>query len=132
MARSIAALTILVHNYDEAIKFFTEAMRFILLEDTTLEEGKRWVRVAPEGSNGMALLLAKAVTPEQKAQIGNQAGGRVFLFLNTDNFWDDYKHMQSHGVVFNEEPREETYGLVVVLKDLYGNKWDLIQPNEHR
>lgn len=130
MAQSIAALTMLVHDYDEAIKFYTEALHFTLLEDTTLEEGKRWVRVAPKGSNGMALLLAKAATPEQEAYIGNQAGDRVFLFLNTDNFWNDHKHMQSHGVVFTEKPREETYGLVVAFQDLYGNKWDLIQPNK--
>ena len=132
MARSITSITFLVRDYNEAINFFTRALRFSLLEDTPLSDGKRWVRVAPQPDNCPNLLLAKAATPEQEIYIGNQTGGRVFLFLNTDNFWDDYKHMQSQGIVFYEEPREESYGLVVVFRDLYGNKWDLIQPNEQR
>jgi catechol 2,3-dioxygenase-like lactoylglutathione lyase family enzyme len=128
MAHSIAALTLVVHDYDEAIAFFTGALRFTLLEDTPLGSGKRWVRVAPASSGGTALLLAKAATPEQSSHVGNQTGGRVFLFLHTTDFWDDYHHMQAHGVQFTEQPRQEAYGLVVVFLDLYGNKWDLVQP----
>jgi catechol 2,3-dioxygenase-like lactoylglutathione lyase family enzyme len=128
MAHSIAALTLVVHDYDEAIAFFTGALRFTLLEDTPLGSGKRWVRVAPANSGGTALLLAKAATPEQSSHVGNQTGGRVFLFLHTTDFWDDYHHMQAHGVQFTEQPRQEAYGLVVVFLDLYGNKWDLVQP----
>ncbi len=128
MAQSITALSLLVRDYDEAIAFFTGALRFNLLEDTPLGGGKRWVRVAPAGERGAALLLAQASTPEQQQAIGNQSGGRVFLFLHTADFWDDYRHMQAHGVRFTEEPRREPYGLVVVFLDLYGNKWDMIQP----
>lgn len=131
MAGSITALTLVVRNYDEAIEFYTRALRFTLLEDTPLGDGKRWVRVAPgAGSSGAALLLAEAATPEQTAHIGNQTGGRVFLFLHTRDFWDDYRHMQTAGVQFLEQPRHEPFGLVVVFQDLYGNKWDLIQPAE--
>jgi catechol 2,3-dioxygenase-like lactoylglutathione lyase family enzyme len=126
---SIVALTLVVREYDEAIAFFTDALRFSLLEDTPLGDGKRWVRVAPADSGGTALLLAKATTPEQLSHVGNQTGGRVFLFLHTHNFWDDYNHMRSRGVQFTEQPRQEPYGLVVVFLDLYGNKWDLVQPN---
>lgn len=129
MQCSIAMVTFLVRDYDEAIAFFTGALRFDLLEDTPLGEGKRWVRVAPHGSAGAALLLAEASSVEQRARIGNQAGGRVFLFLNTDDFWRDYEHMQAHAVRFAEAPRREPYGMVVVFYDLYGNMWDLIQPN---
>lgn len=128
MPDSITSLALLVDEYDEAIAFFTEVLRFELLEDTPQGDGKRWVRVAPPGS-GAALLLAKAATPEQQVHIGNQTGGRVFLFLHTRDFWDDYNHMKARGVEFTEEPREEPYGTVVVFLDLYGNKWDLIQPN---
>lgn len=128
MTKSITSLAFLVRDYDEAITFFTQSLRFTLLEDTPQGAGKRWVRVAPPGSNGAALLLAQAATPEQQACIGNQTGGRVFLFLHTDDFWDDYRHMQAHGVRFAEEPRSEPFGQVVVFLDLYGNKWDLIQP----
>lgn len=128
MNRSIASLTLVVRDYDEAIAFFTDALRFALLEDTPLGGGKRWVRVAPAESAAMTLLLAKAVTPEQLAAVGNQTGGRVFLFLHTDDFEDDYQHMLSRGVRFIEEPRNEPYGRVVVFLDLYGNKWDLLQP----
>lgn len=132
MSRSIALLTFVVRDYDEAISFFIDALRFTLVEDTPLGEGKRWVVVAPPASQGASLLLAKAATAEQVAHIGNQTGGRVFLFLHTSDFWDDYQHMQSRGVRFAEEPREEPYGQVVVFFDLYGNKWDLVQPkNAH-
>jgi catechol 2,3-dioxygenase-like lactoylglutathione lyase family enzyme len=120
-------MTLVVRDYDEAIDFFTQALRFTLIEDVPLGEGKRWVRVAPVGSTGASLLLAKAATPEQVEHIGNQTGGRVFLFLETDDFQDDYARMQAHGVRFAEQPRRESYGLVVVFLDLYGNKWDLIQ-----
>lgn len=129
MARSIASLTLVVRDYDEAIAFFTDALRFTLVEDTPLVGGKRWVLVAPAESGGTALVLAKAATPEQLDQVGNQAGGRVFLFLHTSDFWDDYNYMKSRGVRFTEQPRHEPYGLVVVFLDLYGNQWDLVQPN---
>ena len=127
MSHSITSLALLVQDYDEAIAFFTTALRFELLEDTPLGNDKRWVRVAPPGSTGCALLLAKAATPEQLARVGDQTGGRVFLFLETLDFWDDYNHMLAHGVRFTEQPRQEAYGTVVVFLDLYGNKWDLIQ-----
>jgi catechol 2,3-dioxygenase-like lactoylglutathione lyase family enzyme len=130
MPQSIALLTFLVRNYDEAISFFTDALRFSVVEDKLLDEGKRWVVVAPPASPGAALLLAEAATAEQLAHVGNQAGGRVFLFLHTSDFWNDYSHMQSLGVRFAEEPRKEPYGLVVVFYDLYGNKWDLMQPTD--
>jgi len=127
MAHSIASLTLVVRDYDEAIAFFTDALRFTLVEDTPLGGGKRWVVVGPAASTGASLLLAKAATPEQLSRVGDQTGGRVFLFLHTDDFWDDYNHMQSRGVQFIEQPRREPYGLVVVFRDLYGNKWDLVQ-----
>ncbi|MGQ0602249.1 MAG: VOC family protein [Anaerolineales bacterium] len=127
MTRSIASLTLVVRDYDEAIVFFTGALRFKLLEDTPLGDGKRWVRVAPSDSVGAALLLAKAATPEQTNHVGDQTGGRVFLFLETTDFWGDYNHMLAHGVQFAEQPRHESYGWVVVFSDLYGNKWDLLQ-----
>ena len=130
VTRSIALLTLLVRDYDEAISFFTDALRFTVVEDRPLSPAKRWVVVAPAASQGASLLLAKAATPEQLAQVGNQSAGRVFLFLHTSDFWNDYHHMQSRGVQFAEEPRQEPYGLVVVFFDLYGNKWDLVQPND--
>ncbi len=128
MPSSLASISLIVREYDEAIAFFTDALRFRLVEDTPLANGKRWVRVAPAGG-GAALLLARAVTPEQLAAVGNQAGGRVFLFLHTDDFAADYQHMQSRGVRFAGQPRNEPYGRVVVFLDLYGNRWDLIQPS---
>jgi len=128
MTRHIPQVALLVRDYDEAIRFFTQALCFVVLEDTPLAGGKRWVRVAPSGAAGMALLLAKAATPEQERAIGNQSGGRVFMFLRTDDFHADYEHMKSHGIRFTEEPRRELYGNVVVFLDLYGNKWDLIGP----
>jgi len=125
--QQIAQLTIVVRDYDEAIEFYTEKLGFRLLEDTKTSETKRWVRVVPPGST-CALLLAKAATPEQESSIGNQSGGRVFLFLHIDDFDQYYTRLQSHGIVFEGEPREEEYGKVVVFADLYGNKWDLVEP----
>ena len=131
VTQSIALITLLVRDYDEAISFFTHALRFELIEDTAVTADKRWVVVAPPDSGnaagGASLLLAKAATPEQEARIGDQTGGRVFMFLHTQNFWADYRHMLEHGVKFAEEPREETYGHVVVFFDICGNKWDLLE-----
>jgi len=125
--RELSSIALLVHDYDEAIRFFTRALRFQLLEDERRPGAKRWVRVAP-AAGGAALLLAKAATPEQERAVGNQSGGRVFMFLRTDDFGTDYEHMKAHGVRFTESPRREHYGTVVVFLDLYGNKWDLIGP----
>ncbi len=127
MKQRFAQLTFLVRDYDEAIAWFTRVLRFELREDTPRGAGKRWVRVEPPGG-GPGLLLAKAVTPGQEAAVGRQAGGRVFLFLHTDDFRRDHAEMTARGVQFTETPREETYGMVAVFLDLYGNKWDLIQP----
>jgi catechol 2,3-dioxygenase-like lactoylglutathione lyase family enzyme len=123
---SIATVALLVRDYDEALSYFTKVFRFQVVEDLVLTREKRWLVVAPSGSMGARLLLAKASTPEQLAHIGDQTGGRVFLFLETEDFWETYAHLKSHGVTFIEEPRQESYGTVVVLLDLYGNKWDLI------
>lgn len=128
MKQNIAALALVVRDYDEAIAFFTQSLGFSLLEDSPRENGKRWVRVAPPNSAGPSLLLAKAATPEQSASIGNQTGGRVFLFLHTDNFARDHAAYTARGVRFLESPRLEPYGTVAVFADLYGNKWDLIEP----
>lgn len=125
-------MTVLVRDYDEALAFYTKALGFRVIEDSALGDGKRWVLVGPPGSVGTSLLLAKAITPEQAGSVGNQTGGRVFLFLQTDDFWRDYRSMKSKGVTFREEPREEPYGTVVVFEDLYGNKWDLVQRVEER
>lgn len=125
--RQLASVALLVRDYDEAIRFFTQALRFRLLEDEDRGGGKRWVRVSPS-ADGAALLLARAATPDQERAIGNQSGGRVFMFLHTDDFAADFAHMKSHGVRFTESPRHESYGTVVVFLDLYGNKWDLIGP----
>ncbi len=127
MTRSINTVALLVRAYDDAIAFFTVAMRFTLLEDTDLGHGKRWVRVAPAGSPGAVLLLAQAATPEQAAVVGRQGGGRVMWFLETGDFAADHAHMLAHGVHFREAPRHELYGTVAVFEDLYGNPWDLIQ-----
>ena len=129
MPQTLGHVTFLVRNYDEAVAFFTNALGFQLIEDTPQDEGKRWVLVAPPGSNGSSLLLAQASTPEQTARIGNQTGGRVFLFLHTDDFWRDFRRMSSWNVKFLETPREESYGTVAVFEDLYGNKWDLLMPS---
>ncbi len=130
MSQSIPYVSLLVRNYDEAIRFFVDALQFELKEDTALGGGKRWVVVAPrqsQGRQGAGLLLAQASGAEQMARIGDQTGGRVFLFLQTDNFEADYAHMQAHGVHFEEVPRHEAYGTVAVFRDLCGNKWDLLQ-----
>ncbi len=128
MLQHIAAITLVVADYDEAITFYTAKLGFTLVEDTELSETKRWVRVAPPGAQECHLLLAKAANDEQKKYAGNQTGGRVFLFLHTDNFWRDYKQMKANGVKFVRPPKEEEYGTVAVLEDLYGNLWDLIEP----
>jgi len=128
--QQIGNIAIVVDNYDDAIAFYTQKLQFTLVEDTDLGGGKRWVQVSPPNSNGTNLLLAQATTEEQKQAIGNQTGGRVFLFLQTNDFWRDYNSMKENGVVFTEEPRVEPYGTVVVFQDLYGNKWDLLQLNK--
>jgi catechol 2,3-dioxygenase-like lactoylglutathione lyase family enzyme len=126
--QSIVHVALVVRDYDEAIQFYVEKLRFTLLEDTYQpQQDKRWVLVAPPGSNGTALLLARASTPEQEKFIGNQAGGRVFLFLSTDDFWRDYNRMISLGINFVREPKTESYGTVAVFEDLYGNLWDLLE-----
>ena len=127
--QQIGSVTIVVENYDDAIEFYTQKLQFTLVEDTDLGGGKRWVLVSPPNSNGTKLLLAQAISDEQRKVIGNQTGGRVFLFLHTNDFWRDYEILKSNGVVFNEKPRVEEYGTVVVFQDLYGNKWDLLQLN---
>lgn len=127
MKQRIGALALLVPNYDQAITYYTENLGFELVEDTKLSETKRWVLIAPKGSSETRILLAEADGPDQKNAIGNQSGGRVFLFLNTDNFDRDHAAMQAAGVVFLEEPRTEPYGKVAVFEDLFGNKWDLIE-----
>jgi catechol 2,3-dioxygenase-like lactoylglutathione lyase family enzyme len=127
MGQAIAHVAIVVRDYDEAIAYYTNALGFDLVEDTPLGAGKRWVLVRPPGSDGTCLLLARAASPEQESRIGNQTGGRVFLFLHTDDFWRDYNAMKKRGVKFVQEPREEAYGTVVVFVDLYGNKWDLVE-----
>jgi len=128
MKQHIAHIALVVKDYDEAIKFYTEKLHFTLVEDTALSSTKRWVLIAPKGSNECRLLLAKAANEEQQARVGDQAGGRVFLFLYTDNFRADYEMMVKEGVEFIREPKVETYGTVAVFKDLYGNLWDLIEP----
>ena len=130
MQQSIVNISILVHDYDQAIHYYTQILGFTLLEDTDLGEGKRWVRVSPPGSNGTSLLLAQATTPEQEAHIGNQTGGRVFLFLQTDDFNRDYPILKARGVNFIEEPRHEPFGTVAIFEDLYGNRWDFIEYKE--
>jgi catechol 2,3-dioxygenase-like lactoylglutathione lyase family enzyme len=127
MAQHLAAIALLVRDYDEARDYYVGTLGFDLVEDTAMGEGKRWLVVRPPGAAGTALLLARAVGPEQVARIGDQTGGRVFLFLWTDDFWRDYRAYAARGVAFTETPREEIYGTVVVFADLYGNKWDLIQ-----
>lgn len=126
MNQTLAIISYVVRDYDEAIAFFTNVMQFELFEDTP-QDNKRWVVVRPRGGTGASLLLAKADSPEQIAAVGNQTGGRVFLFLQTDDFQRDFEHMRLHGIEFMEEPRHEVYGIVAVFKDLYGNKWDLLQ-----
>jgi catechol 2,3-dioxygenase-like lactoylglutathione lyase family enzyme len=130
MKQRIAHIALIVDDYDEAIKFYMQKLNFILAEDTVLSKTKRWVLLAPPGSDGTCLLLAKADSEEQKSRIGNQTGRRVFLFLYTDDFWRDHKNMQEQGISFVREPVVETWGTVAVFKDLYGNLWDLIGPKK--
>jgi catechol 2,3-dioxygenase-like lactoylglutathione lyase family enzyme len=129
MKQFLALTSVVVRDYDEAIRFYTEVLGFDLIEDTYLAaQDKRWVVVAPKGSTGARLLLARAVGDEQRSRIGNQTGGRVFLFLYTDDFWRDYRGYREKGVEFVREPKAESYGTVAVFRDLYGNLWDLLQP----
>ena len=122
-------MALVVADYDEAIAFYTQKIGFELIEDTVLSETKRWVLVRPKGNDGACLLLAKAATDDQRSRVGNQTGGRVFLFLQTDDFWNDYNDYRSKGIEFVREPVKEEYGTVAVFKDLYGNLWDLIGRN---
>ncbi|MEM7100469.1 MAG: VOC family protein [Pseudomonadota bacterium] len=129
MAQNIALTALVVEDYDEALAFYVGRLGFELIEDRYVpEQDKRWVVVSPAGSKGGGLLLALAEDREQKTRVGNQTGGRVFLFLHTDNFWRDYEYYQSLGVAFLETPRQEPYGTVAVFEDLYGNRWDLLEP----
>ncbi len=131
MQQSIVHIALVVRDYDEAIQFFCQRLHFTLVEDTYQpEQNKRWVVVAPPGSSGTNLLLARASTPEQEAAIGQQTGGRVFLFLRSDDFWRDYNDMRNNGIKFLREPTTAPYGTVTVFEDLYGNQWDLIGPNQ--
>jgi len=132
MKQSIVHIALVVKDYDEAISFYTQKLGFELIEDTYQpEQDKRWVVVSPPGSAGTTLLLAKASKPEQEPFIGNQTGGRVFLFLNTDDFWRDYQNLKENGINFVRKPAEQEYGIVAVFEDLYGNLWDLLQLNEN-
>lgn len=128
MKQYIAQFALVVKDYDEAIDFYTKKLNFELIEDTKQSEEKRWVVVKPKGATETAILLAKAASQEQESRVGNQTGGRVFLFLYTDNFWRDYNQMQERGIKFIREPKEEVYGTVAVFEDLYGNLWDLLEP----
>jgi len=131
MKQSIVHVTLVVRDYDEAINFYTNKLNFTLIEDTYQpEQDKRWVVVAPPGSTETTLLLARASNSEQETRIGSQTGGRVFLFLNSDDFWRDYNDMVSKGIEFVREPKRESYGTVAVFKDLYGNLWDLVELNK--
>jgi catechol 2,3-dioxygenase-like lactoylglutathione lyase family enzyme len=127
MNQTVGHVALVVREYDEAIAFFTRTLNFKLIEDTRLSEDKRWVLIAPPDSQGTSLLLARAATPEQASRIGDQTGGRVFLFLHTDDFWRDYNEMTARKVKFTRPPSEESYGTVAVFEDLYGNQWDLLQ-----
>jgi len=132
MKQSIVHIALVVKDYDEALDFYIKKLKFVLIEDTYQpEQNKRWVVIAPPGSSGTTILLAKASKPEQESFIGNQTGGRVFLFLNTDDFWRDYKNMIKEEIKFIREPKEADYGIVAVFEDLYGNLWDLLQLNEN-
>jgi catechol 2,3-dioxygenase-like lactoylglutathione lyase family enzyme len=132
MKQSIVHIALVVRDYDEAISFYTQKLDFVVLEDTYQpEQDKRWVVIAPPGSQETSILLAKASTLEQELFIGSQSGGRVFLFLNTDDFWRDYKKMISNGVEFTREPKKADYGTVAVFRDIYGNLWDLVEFSEN-
>jgi catechol 2,3-dioxygenase-like lactoylglutathione lyase family enzyme len=128
MKQSIGCVSLLVRDYGEALAFYSGKLGFAVAEDTDMGDGRRWVVLAPRGSNGTRILLAKAKNAQELAAVGNQGGGRVFLFLNTDDFARDHAEMLRRGVTFNEEPRVEAYGTVAVFEDLYGNKWDLLMP----
>ena len=130
MPQTLSLITVVVDDYDRAIAHYCGALGFALREDTDLGGGKRWVRVAPAGSTETCLLLAQASTDEQRARIGDQTGGRVGFFLQTDDFWRDHARMAAAGIEFMETPREESYATVVVFRDAYGNRWDLLQPKE--
>lgn len=127
MKQTLGHVALVVRDYDEALAFYTQTLNFTVVEDTQMSEEKRWVLIAPPGSRGATLLLARATTPEQASRIGNQTGGRVFLFLHTDDFWRDYNEMVASNVNFIRPPKEEPYGTVAVFEDLYGNLWDLLQ-----
>ena len=130
MKQSIVHIALVVKDYDEAIAFYTQKLNIVLLEDTCQpEQDKRWVVVSPPGSNGANLLLARASNPDQELFVGNQTGGRVFLFLDSDDFWRDYNAMKSRGIRFVREPKKQEYGMVAVFEDLYGNLWDLLELN---
>lgn len=130
MKQALVHIALVVRDYDEAIDFYVNKLKFELVEDSyQAEQDKRWVVVAPPGSKGASILLARASKPEQLDFIGNQAGGRVFLFLNTDDFWRDYRRMVADGIHFVRAPQEQDYGTVAVFEDLYGNLWDLLQLN---
>lgn len=131
MKQRIAHIALVVEDYDKAIEFYTKKLDFTLIEDTKLSEDKRWVMVAPPGAKECSLLLAKASNNEQKKSIGNQTGGRVFLFLFTDDFWRDYNKMNQKEIKFVRPPEQMTYGTVAVFEDLYGNLWDLLEPNDN-
>jgi catechol 2,3-dioxygenase-like lactoylglutathione lyase family enzyme len=128
MGQRIGLVTLVVSDYNEAIAYYTQKLGFALVEDTPMSAGKRWVVVAPQGAIESGLLLAKAANEDQQRAVGSQAGGRIFLFLHTDDFRRDYAAYKERGVIFTEEPREEAYGVVAVFTDLYGNRWDLIEP----
>lgn len=131
MIQSIIHISLVVDDYDDAIDFYVNKLKFDLIEDSFQpEQNKRWVVVSPSGSRGTTLLLAKASNKEQQGYVGNQSGGRVFLFLRTDDFWRDYKEMTSNGIVFVRKPKEQDYGTVAVFEDLYGNLWDLVELSE--
>ena len=128
----IVHIALVVNDYDDAIRFYTEKLNFNLIEDTRLSDSKRWVLVGPPGGSECCLLLAKAADQKQRASVGNQTGGRVFLFLYTDDFYRDYTQMRERGIHFVRPPKEEVYGTVAVFEDLYGNLWDLLQPNDSK
>ena len=132
MNQRLAYITIVVNDYDEAIRFYTGKLHFTLVEDTLLSETKRWVLVKPNGNGNTCLLLAKAANEEQKSRVGNQTGGRVFLFLHTDNFERDYQNLLDNQIEIVRQPQKESYGTVAVFKDLYGNLWDLVELSENK